>query len=229
MLRRKFLKVSATGVAVSLLPQILFSKTITELPNIMLIGDSVSLGYTNYVKEALQGKVNFFRPLNTKGGYDNCAGTNKGVKLIDKWLAMSDKWDVIHFNFGLHDLKHVDRSTGKNSNKEEDPQQADLKTYKKNLKLIVKKLKATNAKLIFATTTSYPDKPGGPLRRADQPEKYNKVAMKIMKKNDIEINDLNALTKYQLDKLQPPNNVHFTKEGSKVLGKQVVEKIMAVL
>jgi acyl-CoA thioesterase-1 len=229
MLRRNFLKVSATGVVVSLLPQMLFSKTKPELPNIMLIGDSVSLGYTNYVKEALKGKVNFFRPLNSKGGYDNCAGTTKGVQLIDKWLALSDKWDVIHFNFGLHDLKHVDPITGKNSTKEEDPQQADLKTYKKNLKLIVKKLKATNAKLIFATTTSYPDKPGGPLRRADQPEKYNAVALKIMKKNDIEINHLNTLTRYRLDKLQPPNNVHFTKEGSKVLGKQVVEKILAAL
>ena len=165
MLRRKFLKVSATGVAFSLLPQVLFSKSSTELPNIMLIGDSVSLGYTNYVKEALKGKVNFFRPLNAKGGYDNCAGTTKGVQLIDKWLALSDRWDVIHFNFGLHDLKHVDPVTGKNSKKEEDPQQADLKTYEKNLKLIVKKLKATNAKLIFATTTSYPRQTRGSIKK----------------------------------------------------------------
>lgn len=229
MLRRRFLKATLIGVGMSLLPKFLFSKSKQELPNIMLMGDSVSLGYTKYVKEKLEGKVNFFRPLNAKGGYVNCAGTTNAIQHIDEWLTLATKWDVIHFNFGLHDLKHVDPITGKNSNKPEDPQQADLKAYKKNLTEIVKKLKATNAKLIFATTTSYPDYPGGPLRRADQPAKYNAVALKIMKKFDVEINDLNALTLPRLAELQPPSNVHFTPEGSQVLGKQVVEKILSVL
>ncbi len=229
MIRREFIKKTILGAGVVMAPKLLLARSIQNLPNIMLMGDSISLGYTNYVKEKLNGKVNFFRPLNSKGGYVNCAGTTNGIKHIDNWLTLAAKWDVIHFNFGLHDLKHVDPVNGNNSKKQEDPQQADLKSYKKNLTAIVKKLKATNAKLIFATTTSYPDKPGGPLRRADQPEKYNKVALKIMKKYKVEINDLNALTLPRLAELQPPNNVHFTKEGSEVLGKQVVEKILSAL
>jgi lysophospholipase L1-like esterase len=229
MQRRIFLKKTTIGVGAVITSNLLLAGSLQELPNIMLLGDSVSLGYTNYVKEKLDGKVNFFRPLNIKGGYVNCGGTTDTIKHIDDWLALAPKWDVIHFNFGLHDLKHVDAVTGKNSKKPEDPQQADLKTYKKNLTEIVKKLKATNAKLIFATTTSYPDKPAGPLRRSDQPEKYNKVALKIMKKYDVTINDLNALTLPRLAELQPPSNVHFTKEGSEVLGKQVVDKILTTL
>lgn len=217
------------GVSAALTPDLLLAGSKLELPNIILLGDSVSLGYTKYVKEKLEGKVNFFRPLNAKGGYVNCAGTTNTIKHIDDWLTLAPRWDLIHFNFGLHDLKHVDPVTGKNSNKPEDPQQADLKAYKKNLTEIVKKLKATNAKLIFATTTSYPDKPAGPLRRSDQPEKYNKVALKIMKKYEVEVNDLHGLTLSRLAELQPPSNVHFTKEGSEVLGKQVVDKILTTL
>lgn len=186
------------------------------------------MGYTNYVKGFMDGVANVQRPLNPGGGYQNCEGTTSGVKNIDKWIG-DTQWDVIHFNFGLHDLKHVNPETGKNSNSPDDPQQADIKTYEKNLKEIVIKLKATGAKLIFATTTSFPDKPGGPLRRADQPEKYNKVALKIMKKNNIIVNDLNALTLTNLSELQPPKNVHFTEAGSEQLAREVVKVIKSVL
>lgn len=229
MQRKDFIKTLLLGYGVYLLPNTLIASNLKPLPNVLLLGDSISLGYTNYVKDALKESVNFYRPLNAKGGYVNCAGTTNTIKHLDDWLKMANSWDIIHFNFGLHDLKHVDAVTGKNSNNPDDPQQADLKTYKKNLTEIVSKLKGTNAQLIFATTTPYPDKPAGPLRRDDQPEKYNKVALKIMKKNKVAINDLHGLALHRISELQKPNNVHFTQHGSKVLGMQVVEKIKALL
>ena len=216
------------GCSVSFSPHWLHAQSKTKLPNVLLLGDSISLGYTKFVQEMLLGRANVRRASNEKGGSENCAGTTNGLKNIDRWLT-STKWDVIHFNFGLHDLKHVDPVTGINSEKAEDPQQADLKTYEKNLNEIVNKLVATQARLIFATTTPFPDKPGGPLRRADQVEKYNKVALKIMGKNKILINDLYTFTLPRLTELQLPNNVHFSKEGSKILAGQVVEKILSVI
>lgn len=228
MIRRDFLKVSILGCGASLFPAWLPAHPNAELPNVLLIGDSISMGYTKFVQDMLAGKANVQRPLNAQGNAENCQGTTNGVQNIDRWLG-DTSWDVIHFNFGLHDLKHVDPETGKNSEKPEDPQQADLKAYRKNLREIVEKLVATNAKLIYATTTPYPDYPAGPLRRADQPEKYNAVALKIMKKNDIMINDLHAFALPRLEELQQPNNVHFTKEGSKALADQVAEKISSVI
>lgn len=228
MQRRNFIKKTVIGSGIVLSPSIMLASTGRALPNVLIIGDSVSMGYTNYVKGFMDGVANVQRPLNPGGGYQNCEGTTSGIENIDKWIG-DTQWDVIHFNFGLHDLKHVNPETGKNSNSPDDPQQADIKTYEKNLKEIVIKLKATGAKLIFATTTSFPDKPGGPLRRSDQPEKYNKVALKIMKKNNIIVNDLNALTLPNLSELQPPNNVHFTEAGSELLAREVVKVIKSVL
>ncbi|MCH2583659.1 MAG: SGNH/GDSL hydrolase family protein, partial [Planctomycetes bacterium] len=70
------------------------------LPRVLLIGDSISIGYTVGVRELLSGKANVHRPLT------NCGPTTKGVKELDKWLG-DKSWDVIHFNFGLHDLKYL--------------------------------------------------------------------------------------------------------------------------
>jgi hypothetical protein len=228
MQRRNFLKTGLIGCSVSLLPYLLHAQSKTKLPNVLLIGDSISLGYTKFVQEMLEGKANVQHALNPKGGAENCAGTTNGLKNIDRWLS-GTKWDVIHFNFGLHDLKHVDPVTGINSEKAEDPQKADLKTYEKNLNVIVSQLIATKAILIFATTTPFPDKPDGPLRNAGQAEKYNKAALKIMEKNKILINDLYSFTLPRLTELQLPKNVHFSKEGSKAIAVQVVEKILSVI
>lgn len=198
------------------------------LPRILIIGDSISIGYTPYVQEFLENKTQVFRPMQENSKAENCQGTTYGVKHIDRWIK-GKEWDVIHFNFGLHDIKHVDPKTGKNSSNQAHPPQANLKQYEKNLKKIVKKLKKTGAILIFATTTPYPDKINGPLREPGMPEKYNEVAVKLMQKNNIHINDLHGFVLPRLNKLQLPNNVHFKEEGSRELGKVVAEKILKVL
>ncbi|MBW6537238.1 MAG: SGNH/GDSL hydrolase family protein, partial [Mariniphaga sp.] len=122
-----------------------------------------------------------------------------------------------------------DPVTGENSQNPKHPQQANRKQYKKNLETIVEKLKSTGAKLIFATTTPYPDEVEGPLRKPGMPQKYNRVAVKIMNKNGILINNLHAFMVPRMADLQLPNNVHFTEEGSRELAKKVVERINEVL
>ena len=101
-----------------------------RLPNVLLIGDSISIGYTRAVRERLRGKANVFRPMNGKAP-DNFGDTRVGLRKIDTCLA-TQKWDVIHFNWGLHDLA-FDRA-GK--------QQVPLEQYEKNLRVLVKRLQA---------------------------------------------------------------------------------------
>ena len=228
MKRKHFLKTTALGLLACQIPRLTFAESAKKLPNVLILGDSISMGYTKIVQKMLEGKAHVYRPTNAKGKFLNCQGTTLGIQKIDTWLS-GKEWDVIHFNFGLHDLKHVDPITGKNSSNSKDPQQANKRAYKKNMLQIVRKLKLTEAKLIFATTTPFPDKPHGPHRRANQPKKYNKIALKIMKKNNIKINNLHDFCLPQLDQLQQPNNVHFTEIGSKALAKQVTSLILKEL
>src|SRR5436190_2584885 len=69
------------------------------LPRVLLIGDSISMGYTIPVRKALKGKANIHRILT------NGSSTVTGLANLDEWLGKG-KWDVIHLNWGLHDLKH---------------------------------------------------------------------------------------------------------------------------
>ena len=71
------------------------------LPRVLLIGDSISIGYTAHVRAMLKGVANVHRPLT------NCGPTTRGLENIDAWLG-DGKWDVIHFNWGLHlSLIHI--------------------------------------------------------------------------------------------------------------------------
>ncbi len=215
--------------------EFIFTNYGQHLPNVLIIGDSISIGYTPYVKELLAGKANVYRPTLENGNPENCEGTTKGVQNIERWLSKSGvedsafSWDIIHFNFGLHDLKHVNPLTGENSKKAKDPLQANLKQYKNNLEVIVEKLKSSGALLIFGTTTPYPDDVEGVLRDPGMPVKYNRAALKIMNQQSIVINDLYNFMLPRMDDLQLPKNVHFKPEGYQALAGKVVERINEVI
>ena len=199
-----------------------------ELPKILIIGDSISGGYFPFVKKNLIGKANVFQPkYYDKNGKTKscCGGTSEGLKEIEIFLS-DIKWDIIHFNFGLHDIKHIDPVTGKNSKNLTHPHQASPEEYERNLIEIVKILRRTGAKLIFATTTPYPDKLGKQMRSPGMPKIYNQAALKIMKMNEIKINDLYSLVLPRINQLQRPNNVHFNAKGSEFLAEQVIKSVM---
>ena len=175
-----------------------------KLPRVLLIGDSVSRGYTLPARVALQRKANVHRAP------ENCGPTSNGIKKMDVWLG-EGKWDVIHFNFGIHDRK------------------TSAKDYEDRLELIVKQLKATGAKLIWASTTPIPpDTKDGPEATTAIIEK-NRIAADIMKKNMVHVNDLFNFITPQLSKVQNPMDVHFKGEGYDMLGRQVALKIEEIL
>jgi acyl-CoA thioesterase-1 len=201
-----------------------------KLPNVLLLGDSISIGYTLEVRKLLAGKANVYRPAGADGkGVANCGDTGSGLRMLNRWLG-DTKWDVIHFNWGLHDLKRVKRDNPRMvSNDPKDPELNPVGQYARNLEELVRRLKATEARLIFATTT--PVVPGTfkPFRAPDAPVQYNQAAGKIMAANGVKINDLHAFILPEVEKLQLPKNVHFTPEGSAKLGQRVAEAVEAEL
>ena len=180
-----------------------FVKDDPKLPRVLLIGDSVSRGYTQPTRQVLAGKANVHRAP------ANCGPTASGVKNLDVWLG-DGKWDVIHFNFGIHD-----RAT-------------PAADYVKRLEEIVGRLEKTGAKLIWASTTPIPDNPAQKQTAQSIVEK-NALAAEVMKKHGIPTDDLFAAITPRLAELQNPNDVHFKGEGYDFLGAKVGEAILARL
>lgn len=185
---------------------------VAGLPRVLLIGDSISMGYTLPTRRLLEGKANVHR-IPTNGG-----PTKNGVANIDKWLG-TGKWDVIHFNHGIHDLKFM--PDGK--------RQVEPAEYEANLRLIVAKLKATGARLIWASTTPIPDGELNPPRRFGQVAEYNAIAARVMKENGIAIDDLNARVTPRVAELQTPRDVHYQPVGYEFLAEHVAAEIRKAL
>ena len=179
------------------------------LPRVLLIGDSISIGYTLPTRKLLEGKANVHRiPVN--GG-----PSSRGVSGLKRWLG-AGKWDVIHFNWGLHDLKGMPP---------DNKHQVPIEQYQKNMKQLVADMRKTGAKLFWASTTPVPEGGVKPHRTDADVVAYNEVAATIMRDNGIAVNDLYALAKPRLAELQLPVNVHFKPEGSQELAKQVAGAI----
>ena len=181
----------------------LFGKAETSdagLPRILIIGDSISQGYTKGVRKLMRGKAEVYR-IPANGQY-----TSFGLKHIKEWLR-DYNWDIIHFNWGIHDLMYIKKSKAVDGDNEKvirtTPEQ-----YEDNLCRIIKELKRTDAKLIWASTT--PLSQGCKIPPGSE-VKYNAIAENIMKENNVVINDLHSYAMLRIQKIQlSDGNVHFT-------------------
>lgn len=205
-------------------PEFAFVENDPALLNVLIYGDSISVGYTQRVRENLSGEANVYR-IHLNGG--------ESGSFIPKMRAMHETmqdesldhpwtftWDVIHFNVGLHDLKYVFDG---NLDKERGEQVASVGTYTENLEAIVAFLKhrSPSARLIFATTTPVPA--GAKGRFAGDAAIYNAAALAVLRDHpDIRINDLYHLTKPNQERWwTKPGNVHFNDAGKAAQADQV--------
>ena len=186
-----------------------------NLPRVLIIGDSISIGYTPRVRKLQEGTANVHRPTT------NCRWSAFGDEHMDEWIGDS-KWDVIHFNFGLWDWYGWSQDV-----------KATPQSYAKSLDSIVSKLKKTNAKLIFAVTTPPcvgPEQKIKVVISEEQAKQFNDAAREVMQKHGVQINDLYSVigpdrAKYQ----RGANDVHYTEQGRDLLAGHVAKAIEADL
>ena len=196
-----------------------------ERPNVLLIGDSISIGYTPFVRSALQQKVDVYR-IPTNG-----QATDFGLENLDKWLAMKPaQWDLIHFNWGLWDLcyRHPESKVQGHRDKVNGTITTSLTDFRSNLEKIVLRLKETEATLIWCAITPVPEDEAG--RKVGDDGKYNEVAAEVMKKHGVLIDDLHSYALKELPGIGiRKGDVHFTRQGCRYLAVKVAQEISTAL
>jgi acyl-CoA thioesterase-1 len=193
-------------------PSLAAIQDVPGLPRVLLIGDSISMGYTLPVRELLAGEANVHR-IPENGG-----PTTRGVAALGTWLD-GGHWDVIHFNWGLHDLKC-----------EQDGQhQVPIADYERNLRRLVAQLKATGASLIWCSTTPVPEGNLNPPRDNADVLAYNAAAKRVMDEHGIVTDDLYEFALPRLREIQLPVNVHFSSAGYRALAGEVALAIEEAL
>ncbi len=179
-----------------------YVEDVPGLPRILIIGDSISRGYTLPVRHELAGRANVHRAP------QNCSSTVVGLDKLDIWLG-DQKWDLITFNFGIHD-RHASRAD-----------------YEMRLRQIVERLKAADAKLVWIATTPIPE--GEPEYVEGAIERLNRAAEKIMTDQQIPVLDLYQAVAPKLAEYQLPENCHFRGGGYDFMGTFLADGIMAEL
>jgi acyl-CoA thioesterase-1 len=189
-----------------------------NLPRVLLVGDSISSAYLQPVAKALAGKAVVAKSS------DNGESTAVGVIKIDGWLG-DTKWDVIHFNWGVWDMYGWQYAADDRS----------PAAYAQRLETLVVRMKKTGAKLIWATTTPVPPKPEATMLKRwkkevvispDLERQYQDAALQVMKKHEVQVDDLYSLLKPRQSELQAEDNVHFSQAASHLMGKQVADCIL---
>lgn len=190
------------------------------MKKVLLLGDSIRLGYENYVKESLQGVAEVFSPK------DNGAFAQYTLRWIYEWKEREnfpDDVDLVHWNVGLWDVLRI---LGDDTFTSPAHYADNLKRLEKRLRLLFPK-----AKQIFATSTAIIEKGWPPpyQRYNKDIEQFNKIAVETLAPLNVSINDLYALTK-NVDESFRSDVSHFsTPQGVKLLGGRVVEVVCKAL
>lgn len=182
----------------------------TNLPRVLLIGDSISRAYYPDVEAKLSGKAYVSR-LSTS------AFVSDPILLQEIQMVLSQyKFDIIHFNNGMHGWQHSE---------------AEYEEYLPKLVKAIRKY-APQAKLIWANTTPLKVSPKLPADNNTEATDArinvrNSIAAKFMQAHGIEIDDLNTPMRghpeYHID------NIHFNKQGVAIQAAQIAAKIQALL
>jgi hypothetical protein len=191
------------------------------LPNVLLIGDSISIGYTTHVRTELAAEANVYR-IPQNGGSSHTGKTKMAI-----WLA-GMSWAVVHYNSGLHDLKYVKDGVltlPENGGVQVVPI-AEYETNLGDVFTIVENSGLVDS-LVWATTTPVPD--GAEGRIAGDEVDYNGAADNVlMSHRNVQKNDIWTLMNVHQEE-QHAANVHYTTAGSQRMSTQVAATIRALL
>lgn len=184
------------------------------MKKIVLIGDSIRMGYQKYVKSALEGVAEVYYPE------ENCRFAQYVLRYAHEWKKRGewlDDIDVVHWNAGLWDVLRI----------YDDGPLTPPEFYGDLIRRIDKRLRKLfpNAKFIFATSSSVIEEgyKGEQFHRYNKDiEQFNQIAIDVLKDTDTVINDLYAHT-LTLPKSCRSDMTHFNTEGGvKMMGGQVL-------
>jgi lysophospholipase L1-like esterase len=187
------------------------------LPRVVLIGDSIRLGYAPRVAERLSGKAVVISPPENGGDGANV------LAHLDAWV-LRNKPDVVHFNCGLHDLKRS-RADGRH--------QVELERYAENLRRIVARIReGTDAAVVFADTTPILDqrhaRRGADFDRTEAlVRRYNAAAVAVMAEMGVPVHELHwAVEQGGPWTMLGPDGTHYTAAGSDRLAEAVADCVL---
>ncbi|MBQ8409686.1 MAG: SGNH/GDSL hydrolase family protein [Clostridia bacterium] len=190
------------------------------MKKIILLGDSIRMGYDKYVKDALEGVAEVYYPE------ENCKFAQYLLRFMNQWKN-DGKWpadaDLVHWNAGLWDVVELFGEPPITT----EGQYAEMISRTDRL---IRRL-FPNAKVVFATSTSVQEEKYRPdfKRRNEIIKRYNDIAIEALAGRDCTVNRLFDFT-LALPESCRSDMTHFnTPEGRRAMGDRVLSVICGEL
>jgi acyl-CoA thioesterase-1 len=196
------------------------------MQRVFLLGDSITgdvggswaHGYAELAAASLAGEALVSTPP------ENGEDSRKVLTRLEQWLG-AGRYDLIHFNCGLHDIKRPHGA---------DAIQVPIEEFAANLQEIVGRLRARAGIVIWARTTPVMDGQRVPTKPFDRfnrdVDAYNRVADRVMADLGVPSNDLHAaVLAAGIGRCLHSDGVHMTDEGNRVLAAQATAIIRRAL
>ncbi len=194
------------------------------MKKIILLGDSIRMGYQTYVKEELEGE---YKVIYSK---DNGRFTSFTLWQLNQLLKEHSDVSLIHWNNGYWDM---------NIEAPMKEPMTPIEDYVKNLRRIIKLIReTTSAKIIFANTVPVLEK--GMARDITGIDteismdnewviEYNRAAEAVMAEESIPVNDLYSLCLAHPHYHKCDDLLHLTEKSSREWAKQVAKMAREIL
>ncbi|CAN5488938.1 SGNH/GDSL hydrolase family protein [soil metagenome] len=186
------------------------------MKKIVLIGDSIRLGYAPTVRDELHSIAEVWAPE------PNSQHSVNVILHFNEWVLKTAP-DIVHMNAGLWDIRKVLPNDTANV--------VPLARYRENVALLLRLARENSkAKFIWATMTPIDQEQCitahaaiGLIRRvATDVALYNAAAVEECRAAGVEVNDLHQFVlDHNPAAIRTADGVHYTPEGYALLGKQV--------
>lgn len=191
------------------------------MKKVLLLGDSIRMGYDSYVKEELKDEFEVY--------YDDTDNGRFSAYTIWQFNILNNKYgpfDIVHFNNGYWDMNH------------ECPDGSEtfpLEDYLHNLKRLIGLIRQINAIPIFSTTIPIYETKEDTLYNGVMYQKinyldswvtkYNAAAIHLMEEEHVLVNDLYSLLLDEPRYAKCQDSLHLTTEGYIKCAKKVASII----
>ena len=190
------------------------------MKKVLLIGDSIQMGYQKFVRAALEDVAEVY---GMEGNAQFSLYTLRWINIWKKDESWPDDMDLVHWNTGLWDVLRI---CG-------DDTHTPIEIYGKTLVRIHNRLKILfpKAKQIFALSTTVVEEGYDyPYQRYNSDiDNFNSEAIKALEPLGVEINDLNSITKNIPDSCRSDMTHFYTPRGIELVGGKVLDAISASL
>ncbi|MEI6645721.1 MAG: sialate O-acetylesterase [bacterium] len=194
------------------------------LPRILIIGDSISGHYINFVIAGMHGRANVIgeSSMRTNGwasmqpDFYRSDWASRGDNLKN-FLKSRGPFDIVHFNNGIHNFSRANPG--------------DEKPYAEQLRTVVSIIRASGAICLFANSTGTI----GDNTIKNSPhyltncKVFNAAAEKVMAELNVPVTDIYGVIQPRIKELISPDLIHPKAEASPIMADAIIARLNEAL